>query len=64
VARRSELRFSNHMLTATVELDEFEAHVRREQANEMENMAAAPGATAAGAIGRRRDGGGSAEAKL
>jgi hypothetical protein len=63
VARRSELRFSNHMLTATVELDDFEAHVRREQANEMD-MAAAPGATAAGAIGRRRDGGGSAEAKL
>ena len=29
---RSELRFSNHMLTSTVQLDLFESHVRREHA--------------------------------
>ena len=48
------------MLTATVELDDFETHVRREQAKE---MAAASSSTAADAAGRC-DSGGSAEAKL
>jgi hypothetical protein len=60
MSRRSELRFSSHMLTATVELDDFENHVRQEQAKE---MVAAPSATAASVAGRG-DGGGSAEAKL
>ena len=60
MSRRSELRFSNHMLTATVELDDFETHVRREQAKE---MAGAPSSTAADAAGRH-DGSGSAQAKL